>query len=367
MNVSRFELACIPSPAWRLLIVVVLCPLYAACVPLQTVTQSANPAKGVIYFLPKKQIKVTYTRKPGDSNACLESFSLATTPPMPDTEAGGFVATIPVNQVGTNKSYIEVSSRGLLQSAKAETTSDLEEIIGDAISAPVVLPLQITDAVTGCSAVSIVRLIDVPMVVSSSCTSDTICVSTLGTNRHKVYVQNSPANVAAEVVSPSRLVNAPFNVSNALNDDNAGLFYRVELPYTVTILHNVGTTSSQEQPKPTPVLWLPNESPVGFAPVSRSLFGDRKTTLTFSDGSLTKYDTDYSGDVLSIVRLPITIIGAVSTAIGKVATARQANAQAEIDLMDKALTLEKARIRYENCSAALAADDDERVDEYCNK
>ena len=362
---ERLALASLSARTARVIIFALICQVHSGCAPLRTGTQSANPAEGVIYFLPKKQIKVTYTRKPGESESCTESISLATTPTMPDTAAGGFVATIPVNQVGTNKSHVQVNSRGLLQSAKAETTSHLADIIGEAIAAPVALPMVDSENVAVCAPISITQLVDVPLVATSACAPDTICVRKTG-ERHQVYVVNSPAGIAAEIASPTGLVDTEVDYSETLEKNDVGLFYRVELPYTVTMLVDVDVTSDQSQPKPTPVLWLPNESPVGFAPFRKSFFGNKTTTLTFSDGSLTKYDADYSGDVLSIVKLPITVIGAVSAAIGEVARARQENAQAEIDLMDKTLALEMARIRYERCSVALAADDQKRIDEYCN-
>ena len=183
---------------------------------------------------------------------------------------------------------------------------------------------------------------------------------------HKINVNGSPGKLTAEIESPTGMNNDAFNFATALDQNDAGLFYRVELPYLVTISRDSGVAVPDAQPNPTPVLWIPNESPIGFAAVRRSVFGDKTTTMSFSDGSLTKYEADYTGDVLSIVKLPITVIGAVSSAIGEVATARKANVQAEIDLLDKARELENARIRYERCSAALAAKQDAQIDEYCN-
>lgn len=341
-----------------------LLPL-VGCAPLHTAVQSKTPVKGLIYFLPKKMIRIDYVRKPGDGTTCVETLSLSTTKAMPDTPAGTFVVSVPVNQLGANDTEISVNAQGLLQSASAKVTSDLAAIVSDTV-ASVVAPGLALNSAGSCIATSRSRLVDVPL--APSC-EDGICIkpSTSGTHRFDIELRPaglSPSTLGARIEVPVLTGNPPFNSAAALAADDAGLFYRMELPYLVRHTRGSGTPAAPDA-STTPILWIPNESPVGFAPVRRSLFGDKTTTMTFSDGSLTDYDADYHGDLLSLVRLPVTVIGAVSTAIGKVASARNANADAEIGLMTKSLELEQAKLQYERCRRALAENDKDRIDELC--
>jgi hypothetical protein len=256
-----------------------------------------------------------------------------------------FVARFSRNLIGKNQLTIEVNDRGLLNSAKSETTSELSQIfsaLASAAGSEYAASYGASTAESCPKKVSMVIRIDPAISPQPS-----------------IPVPNSPGacNVVVKVKAPT--VNVASNErSQAVRKPQSGFFYRQNLPYTVTVTFDRWTA--------TDVVMLPNASPVQFLPVEKSLFANNTSDLAFSDGVLTRYGQTVDGEALAVAKLPAEVLKAYFAAIGAMFTSRKDASASEAGYLDAMLTLTKKQVDTEVCLAAYRSQDEDRIAKDCN-
>lgn len=93
---------------------------------------------------------------------------------------------------------------------------------------------------------------------------------------------------------------------------NSGILYRAPMAHKIVIMRK-SDPSSKEGWKlyKTRRLEMPNVSPVFSIGVSRAMFANRKTTLTFDQGMLTNVDIDKGSELEGFVRIPLALAQAI--------------------------------------------------------
>jgi hypothetical protein len=129
---------------------------------------------------------------------------------------------------------------------------------------------------------------------------------------------------------------------------HAGLFYRRDLPYKVSL--NDGTGPRQF------VAYSPNESPTFFFPITRSFFADSNATLTFSSpGVLTGVDQSADGEIVAAVKLPADVISEYFKAIGAIFTQFSDNSDKQAKAVTNTQALALAQAKQQFCVSTIAA------------
>ena len=294
--------------------------------------------EGLVYFLPKQDFVLTVTMK----QKVVETATLSETPAYPDLTQQ-FVAAAAYPLLTKNLVQIEVDKNGLLHNAtKSGITSQVDSVLNAAASAAGTL-----GAAT--------KMTVAPELKKMECTDN-------GSNVY-VFSPESKGFEACGIVVSIEPLGSLQTEPIAYKDDpakrvRAGLYYRRLEPYLVRAAGKKNLSA---------VLMSPSKSPTYFAPVSRSLFSPSDTTVTFANGVATKYDRNSESEILGVVKLPAGVISAYFTAVGGVFDAFKTRDQKESEAIAKAVELELARKKLEECQAAVATNDPAQVKTACAK
>jgi hypothetical protein len=139
--------------------------------------------------------------------------------------------------------------------------------------------------------------------------------------------------------------NSPLASSSKASEygvQHSGIFYKTQVPYLVTVAA-VGAPNGQSF-----IAYSPNEAPIQFEPLEKTLFANNTTTFTLTDGVLTKAESDVGGEITGFVALPADAIGAYMTAFGNIFSSFKTSSSNE-----SAAAL--ANAQWQLCKAALAA------------
>jgi hypothetical protein len=274
-------------------------------------------------------------------------IKIGVTPSYADTTTA-YVAHFKRNVVGKNQLTIEVNDRGLLSSAKSETTSQLSEIF----------------SALGSAAGSISALASDDKKVEEPCPKKfdfvfrvDIAVAKGG---YDVQVPNANKDCKVRVTVTTPDITVSHNARARFpQKGHSGFFYKQNLPYEVEVRLSRWTALAR--------VMLPNDAPVQFLPVDKSLFANSSSDLAFSDGVLTKYGQTVDGEVLAVFKLPADVLQAYFTAIGSMFTVRKDAATNEAAYLDALLQLTKKQLSTEQCLAAYQSSDEARIEADCPK
>ncbi|WP_280151689.1 hypothetical protein [Piscinibacter sp. XHJ-5] len=142
-----------------------------------------------------------------------------------------------------------------------------------------------------------------------------------------------------------------------LTDGNtyAGVFYRTNLPYKVTI--------SSSGLKSETIVHSPSESATHFLPLARTAFAnnDAKITLAHGAGVPSKYVQDTDGEAAALLKLPAAIVTPYFAAIGQLFTAFSSRRTSQAADMTSSIALELAKLKYQSCLKAIEAKDTDLI------
>lgn len=374
--------------------------LASACAPIKSTLQHANkPVQGMLYQLPKKDIIVNFERTKPSENACVDTINFESTETYADPSYH-FAASLPTHQFGTNKSVITVSEKGLLNSAVADAPTDIDNIIetvAQLAAATSTAPIFSTSATTSvrgadnddCIPTKKTFLIDGSLkAVGSDNPEHSNWYLPLTTVEGRKLVFELPENIGqVEITSFNHLSEENHvedkkenNENNENNENSAdsstdnaivvqstfnGLAYRRIAPFLVNVTKNSKNASAMVAPPK--VMNIPDARGYHIAKTPTSIFGNKKATLTFSDGVLTQYDAEFSGDVIEVLSIPAKIVSALSKAAGDVFSQQTVEATAEIEYLEKAQELGIERLKFDECSAALNSKpkDEAKIEAFC--
>ena len=294
------------------------------------------------YYLPDRAIQITVTQ-----------------PPTPDGKAKphGTAVVAVTNAYGDinehykinfnapvfthNKSVIEVTTAGLLKSAKNEVTTKLSEA---------------TTALT--------KSIAHTTLDTNNTTLNNTCLA----GKH-VFVftydeikenKGQACEFAISIKQLGEPIDTSFNTTDDADSVYNGIFYRLNEPYVVNLTSPHNNYSS--------LVLLPNNSNTQFIAYKRAFFANNNTNLTFSDGVLTKVDTDHGAELVGLLEFPASILSSYMTAVGELFTNFNSNATSEVKYYESLLNIEKAKLKHEKCMTAVQAEpqDEQTIkDESC--
>jgi hypothetical protein len=276
--------------------------------------------------------------------------------PYADTSAGTFVASFQRNWVGKNELKVGITDQGLLQSAKATSTSNLSEVLTELAKS------------VGSSRAGFTEGKKPPPPTCPTSANYTFRVSPDGVIQMFTPPKWKSCSISVSLtaritgLTPSTKVSSldGVNSSNAETAYASGFFYRQNLPYDLKV--SVGDAQFSDS-----VVMLPNGSPTRFLPVSKSLFSKNVADIVFNKGVLTSYSQDADSEALSLVKLPADVLTAYFSAIGAMFGTRSTAVKGQTDYETALLNALKQQYANEQCIAALTAKDDAKIEVMCKK
>jgi len=145
------------------------------------------------------------------------------------------------------------------------------------------------------------------------------------------------------------------NTSPQGDPSYAGIFYRVNIPYKVTM--------SSAKVHSESIVFSPSESKVYFLPVARTFFANNDATITLSNGAgvPSKYSQNTDGEIAALLKLPAAIVTAYFAAIGELFSAFSTNRTSETTALNSTLALELTKMKVTACIKAIEDRDTERI------
>ena len=328
--------------------IVVLCLMaLAACTSIAS-KAGGSGENGIAYYMPLRPIKVTVTVDKDNS----QTPSVGPGDSIPDL-GHRFILDYSENFIGKNHMNISVSAKGLLTTSNAETTSGVQQIAKNFG--------QLAGTIHG------MRPYMAPggpaTKPAAECTAGQTYTVLLFPEKIFAPTANAPQSVVIENLickfqitltqgwSSPRVVDVPSSIERKDSQFKSGVFYRHDLPYIVTMTDIEKATNQ-------PIEFLafsPDESEIGFVPVTRTLFADNKTNISFNDGVVTSVDQSADGEVVALTQLPADIIGAYFEAVGKIFQSFSSNTTAEKSLIVAQQDLAVTKVKKQACDAAIAA------------
>lgn len=144
-------------------------------------------------------------------------------------------------------------------------------------------------------------------------------------------------------VTPPEIVasqNASSSTQVGSNDCNIGVCYRPVLPYRIKL---IGTMrGSVTWATSSVIALLPNDAPLLSIDLHTTKFVERKGTLTFANGVLTKVDIAKPSEALAAVTLPVTVLNTLASIPAELLTLRINLTTQEKSLLEGQAALAKA-------------------------
>lgn len=305
----------------------------------------AGPAasEGLIYFLPRRDVLLTLTvvnkidGVPVDENH-VSQVEIGTTQSYPDL-ARAYVLLYHKNAIGKNTLDVTVGENGLLTSAASTTKITLVEVL---------------EKLAGVASVSSrAEKINVRQPSRITCDPGThtfiLPIPYFGRPEDTcgITVAVGPPAVTTGTDKSS---DSQSSASREFPSAPSGIYYRENLPYTVTVTGGTNGVSKAA------IVFSPNQSATHFLPISRTVFSDNNATLAFNNGVPVNYKEEVDGEAVALIKLPANIIGAYFGAMGRVFDAFKGRDEKEATALAQSLKLELAKQKFDACMAALRAD-----------
>ena len=301
------------------------------------VDQSKPIGDGIAYYMPSRPIKVTVTVD--DKGVQTPSVDPADTVPDPRHR---FVLFYERNLVGTNHLALGVTTSGLLTSSNSDVTSGVITIAKNLATAA-----GDVSALLGGAAPKAAQ----PKISVEKCENGRSYTRLYFPERAKTdqIICNFRISIAllggTPLAPPDKLSTERLSEQQS----QSGLFYRHDQPYLVTITDIKTNVQSQF------MALSPDESEIGFVPVTRSLFANNRVNITLSNGIVTSVDQTSDGELVALSELPADILSAYFAAIGNMFNAFSTNSTAQTTAITKAQDLSLAKINAQACAAVIAA------------
>lgn len=339
--------------------IVFLSMCMAGCASVESARAPDDPSKlgpGLSYFLPMRDIKVTYKAPSADPK--IHTITIAPGSSYPDL-AQHYLLRLKRNEVGTSKMDFTVSSRGLLTKAVSDVDSQLDEVlVAAAKSAGGVAAVEKGDVLPAPATVE-PCLDGQEYVVLFSPSADALekTVRICGS----IYARYERSSVG--VAAPSH-----GKAAATVTDPTNGIYYRQDQPFNVSVLL-CDDACSQARPGSvlhTAVVGIPNLSPTYFLPINKTLFGKNTATITLADGVVTGYQQNFDGEALAVAKIPFEIVSAFFSGVGDIFDKRKTASANELAYRAEVAKLAARQLKTELCLSAVRANDDKLIVEYCS-
>lgn len=296
-------------------------------------TPTEAPQDGLVYYMPKQDIKITVTWKSGEATAVID-----TTSPYPDLNKP-YLLSFSHNLAGKNELKIGITPSGLLTSAQSTTTSGVADIAK-----------QLGTIAGGFKTYAYT-------LKTPSCPDGTY-----------TYIYPAPEETqppktiddCAPTVEITRMAASKPSAANSTASTQkgaAGVFYRQKEPYEV----KASLSSKSSKLNYQSIALSPSNAPVRFLPVAKTLFSKNEADFGFDNGIPTKYNQMTESELVSLLSLPADVLANYFDAIGNLFTRKKGVQDHEANLIKSDLRLEIEKIKYEACIQALRANEDELV------
>lgn len=295
--------------------------------------------RGLLYFLPMRNVLVTVTVATNKDAGHTETAVAEPGSVLPDLQHA-YVANIPRNPAGTNDATIQINDKGLLDNeTKTETTSSLTEVLKAGAGLFGTLKFD--------------SMLDSKLIVPK------VADCPDGTYKKEFSVPFSGGpdaeicgfSVKVERISSAESTALPKGSADA--DKTAkGLFYRINVPYKVT-LSKASTNTIR-----TFLVFSPSESPTYVLPLASSTFGTNKSSFQFSNGVPTKYQQTVSGEIQAILSAPASVVGAYFSAVGAMFDSRKGASEKEAGYLNQINAAAIAHARNDACAAVAKSTTD---------
>jgi hypothetical protein len=306
-------------------------------------TQAEQIQDGLIYYMPRRGFKIVVSvDKDGG-----ETASVVAGDAIPDFTRR-YILRYGRNWVGTNHGTLGVNSRGLLQNTSSTTTSATNTIataIGTIAGDVTAL------AASAARQQATPRAADqlVPCKIPNTTYSIIIFPEDLNTPRaasicdFRISGGLTPASLKISEVGAD-------SVRLQRTGEQAGIFYKHDLPYIITITDRSDHSSAW-------LVYSPDQSPVTFFPVTGGVFANASSSLSIVDGALTQADVSTDSEIVGLLQFPANVISGYFAAIGQIFQARGNDVSQQNSLEANRQALSKTEVQLQACRATIQAND----------
>jgi hypothetical protein len=322
-----------------------LCLFLGSCTSIASKVDSDKTVNdGLVYFMPRRPIQITVTvDDKGNQTPKVETANTISDPSQ------RFVLDYSEDFFGKNHMNVTVNSLGLLSSTLTETTSGWPTIAKNLGT----LTGQVTALAAAAAEQGVTPGVSVPQCDNGKSYTlllfpeDAIAKGSQTSAEFPLCGFNVVLKRLAPILThnTSRIEDKEFQ---------SGVFYKFDLPYIVTI-SQAGLAQGVKPAATSFIALSPDESPIAFAPVTRTVFSDNKVTLTFSDGILTADEQSSDGEVVALSELPADFISAYMSAIGSIFSSLSTNATDQKNLISAQQSLAVTQVKLQACQQAIAA------------
>lgn len=310
-----------------------------------TATSAATAGDGLVYYLPRRDVLITFTVAEKGQRPTVEIAASASYADPNEV----YVLRYQRNAIGENAIDIGINTSGLLNNAAKSTSSNQLSQIAEAFSAlkaaraATALPANLDD----CLDVGVHRY-------SVDLTKDLVPITDKSGNPNGNFSlgktlcgKNFPVGVVVEKLWSSASAANGIRAVACGGAPCNGLYYRQNRPYRVT-LTAPGVTATQ-------VVESPSESGTLFLPMAATVFAGSEASFTFEDGVPTHYAQKADGEAIALLKLPAQLLKAYFEAVGGILSATKDNKTAQAEKVGAELKLELAKRQYSICLAAIGA------------
>lgn len=305
-----------------------------ACASIESQeTAQGLPVQGLSYYLPNKDFAVTLTIK-GQKP---ERASIGTTPAYPDLTRQ-FVLHYGRNGLGKNAMDVTVSPSGLLSTATSSTQSGLTEAfkaLASSLGSVKGLGAGAVQTESPCSIDGDYSFVYPKPGVYRPC-GEAVTIRIVA--------------LAEPVAPPTPAVASP---ERGLGLAQAGIFYRQERPYQVSVTGGAVNTAA--------LVFSPSHTPAHFLPIARSFFSSSNADFELSEGVPKRYKQSSDGEGLALLKLPADVLAAYFSAVGSLFDNFKNSDSKQVQALNESLKLEFAKKKYDACIEALRAKDEDRL------
>lgn len=304
--------------------------------------KSAKDARGIVYRMPMKWIRITLTVNEGKRTVTAEP-----TPAFGDPSRI-YVAKFKRSLIANSDFTLNIDANGLLQTDQTFVTES-QLAAGLAKLAEGSGMLRSPPTAEGDRAPDKDKDGQIPQV--TPCNADGVYVWDLDPEAAGASEHQGPlacnVHVISQRVGGTVVQFDPDPVAPGTSE--SGLFYRQALTYSVQVYDDDGTNATPI--KLTKLMGLPTKaSPVGFVPISKTLFAKNTSTVTFTDGMPTRLVVDQDSEWLGFATLPVTVVNGYVQGLKAGLTNRRETLEEQVRYLD---AVSKAKAQEAKTAACL--------------
>lgn len=322
--------------------IVIIMLASSGCSSIKSIPGAEKNAKGLAYYMPKKDFVLTITT---DENSVLSKVEISTSKAYPDLKTK-YVLNHSTNMLGKNKLDIGVSEEGLLSSASSTTVSNVSEAFQN-ITSSIAIRNSIKSASKATETSTCAPNMEHVFIFDAEPTEKYCGLSVKLTKLQPQAVKNKDEEAEAEAkLKFDKKFMKP-------GESYSGIYYRQSEPYEIEVWGSGLFASS--------IVFSPSKSDINFLPISKTFFANNDAKFTFVEGIPTKYIQNTDGEIVALLKLPADIIGAYFTAIGTIFDSFSTKDTKESAYLVTSLKLELQKQKYEACIKAIEAKDNELI------